>query len=330
MRATNEHFKTYHQLGPERYTVIEPLLREKVSAGVARALAAEDVRTAAKLSKEEVEFLSKDMPLVKNQHDLNSMQDVLRQKEFGFSPLFDPNLVDACCQRGVFPMALEVKRGVFVFGAKLHVTRGVVRLFDEPVPGIPAFEPGDALYSVHLLKPKKQLAKKTMAYVNRVEDLVPVLQLINLQHGENWLCEPLRWCFAYMLAHPEAFQTKFVIFAVRLAPSVDPTEPLVAAEVGFIVHDVYTSATGAYCYSGCGTLQLAALAAWLQRSGVRIWDLGMLMDYKEKGLGCVGITRKKWTQLIAGRAEHQRSDAKAMICQALATRGPIAVGDLLL
>lgn len=151
---------------------------------------------------------------------------------------------------------------------------------------------------------KRRLVHKIRVSVNHLEDIVPAMQLIHLQHGENWLCSPLRICFTYLLTHPEPFQTKFVLFVLRSKEgenSTDAPGAIVAAELGFIVGDVYTSATGAYCSSSCGSLQLAAIGLWLRDIGIRVWDLGMMMDYKEKSLRCITIPRKKWCSLIESR-----------------------------
>ena len=34
--------------------------------------------------------------------------------------------------------------------------------------------------------------------------------------------------------------------------------------------------------AGAGSVQLAALGAWLAERGVTLWDLGMMLDYKGK------------------------------------------------
>lgn len=198
-------------------------------------------------------------------------------------------------------MSIDIDVRRFVFTPKIHVTRALTRLVDEAFPGVPVFEDGEGLFDVRHLSPKRKLASKCVAFVNRESDIVDCFHLFHVQHGENWLCQRLRVCLMYMLLHPEEFKTKIILFAVRLRPEVDEKETLIAAEIGFAVADVYTSGTGAYCASGAGTLQLAALGQWCRMVGFKLWDLGMAMEYKERSLKCVGVTRKKWMALVANR-----------------------------
>ncbi|CUG89182.1 leucyl/phenylalanyl-tRNA protein transferase, putative [Bodo saltans] len=340
MKYTKEHFKSHKALGEERFAQLEPLLRQKVADGVTAAQSSSDVRTVAKLTAQELQFVAKDMPLVKQPSDLEKLPETLgKKKEFAFSPLFSPELVDHCCRRGIFPLTLEVKRGVFVFAPKLHTERAVVRLVDEPMAPIPSqsFEDGaspPALFDPRDCQAKSKVANKCVFYINRPEDLSEALQLIHLQHGENWLCAPLRACVVEMLRHPDAYETKMTLFIVRTKPSpraVDGDDApasaegeLVAAELGYIVGDIYTSATGAYRASGCGTLQLAVLGVWLASIGVRIWDLGMQLDYKERCLNTVLLPRNKWLQLVAARRALISGDLvqQARILSALQHHGP--------
>jgi hypothetical protein len=323
MKYSAEHFKSYKALGKERFERVEPLLRQKVADGVNTAIEADDVRSVAPLQPPEVLFLSKDMPLVKQVSDLEKLASVLgKQREFGFSILFSPELVDHCCRLGIFPLALEVKRGVFVLAPKLHAHRALVRLVDEPMSPIPMLEDGEAVFDPRTCHAKGKVANKCEFYINRLQDVSEVFQLIHLQHGENWMCAPLRACIVHMLLRPELFETRIVVFAMRTKRSVDEAEVLVACEVGFIVGDVYTSATGAYGSSGCGTVQLAALGTWLRRIGVKVWDLGMLMEYKERCLGCVLLPRNKWLQLVEKRRAQLSDAARRGIAASLADQQP--------
>ena len=191
MKYTTEHFKSHKALGKDRFAQLEPLLRQKVADGVAAAQASSNVRVVANLTVPEIQYLAKDMPLVAQTSDLEKLPEALgKKKEFGFSPVFSPELVDHCCRRGVFPLALEVKRGVYVLAPKLHAERAVVRLVDEPMAPIPSrsFEDGagpPALFDPRHCQAKAKVANKCVFYVNRPADVSEALQLIHLQHSEN-------------------------------------------------------------------------------------------------------------------------------------------------
>ena len=75
----------------------------------------------------------------------------------------------------------------------------------------------------------------------------------------------------------------FSLFSTELIET--QTGRLVAGEIGYITHNVYTSLSGFHdpdkSYSSCGTLQLQLLARHLEEQGVRFWNLGHPnMEYK--------------------------------------------------
>jgi Leu/Phe-tRNA-protein transferase len=78
--------------------------------------------------------------------------------------------------------------------------------------------------------------------------------------------------------------------------------------------------TGFYRESGCGSIQLAALAGLLVKSNISMWDLGMSMDYKLE-FGASLIDRNQWIRLLR---EH-RLDKRQLECP-LGTK--ISAGDL--
>lgn len=284
-------------------------------------------RSFVRLTKEGIEYLSQYYTLVRNVADLDTFGERLpKGREFGFCPLFAPDLIDSCCVRGIFPMTTEISN-IYLFAPKLHTTRCVVVLVPKAEKA-----PADApLFDDKLLGVSKHLRRAPLGatrrpcfdvFVNRTEDVADVFTLIVRQHGENWMCKRLRTCFMYMFAHQSEFRTKIIVTAVRRHAYTDaaPAEAaegasragaaaevkegeLVAGEVGFLVGDVYTSATGGYCLSGAGSLQLAVLGAVLRRAGCQIWDLGMAMDYKTEKLSGVNISRKRWVSLITAHAK---------------------------
>jgi hypothetical protein len=308
---------------------------------IERARASGDVRTLVPLSREGIQHVSQFYPLVKNAADLDELPKKLeRTREFGFSPLFDPALVDACCQRGIFPLTQDIGGGFFIFTPKVHRIRAVCALTASPaerdsISGFPYCEDVEGIFSRNCVGLSRKLLKDPddstrrpsfEMFVNRAEDMVDVFTLIRRQHGENWLCKPLRLCLFHMFFHPGKYDTKIIITAVRRKKYAgDPGElvaqelsegDLVAGEVGFLVGDIYSSASGAYCINGGGALQLCVTGLCMQAAGCRIWDLGMMMEYK-KVLNCVGVPRMKWLKLVAAR----RSRANADIQEYLQTLG---------
>ena len=292
---------------------------------VEQAKSSKDVRTLVPLSREGIQYLSKFYPPVKNAADLDELPKQLKgENEFGFSPLFDPRLVDECCQRGIFPLTQDIGEGYYIFTPKIHRMRAVCALVASPaerntISGFPFCDGDEGIFSRKCVGLSRKLLKNPdlptkrpsfEVFINRPEDLVGVFLLIRKQHGENWLCKPLRMCLYHMFFNPEKYSTKVIITAIRRKKySVGAIEKdtreiqegeLVAGEVGFLVGDIYSSATGAYCISGGGALQLCLTGLCMQAAGCRLWDLGMLMDYK-KSLNCVEVPRIKWLKLVALR-----------------------------
>jgi len=69
----------------------------------------------------------------------------------------------------------------------------------------------------------------------------------------------------------------------------------VAVELGYIHGSVYTSLTGARTENGSGTVQLLSLVKLLQKDGMKMWDLGMAMSYKEE----IGATKMPRTEFLS-------------------------------
>ncbi|KAG5479399.1 hypothetical protein LSCM1_04659 [Leishmania martiniquensis] len=292
---------------------------------VSQASQATDVRHLVPLTKACIQHFSRFLPPVKNEGDLEALPDRLKgNEELGFSPLFDPSLIDACCQRGIFPLAIAIGEGIFLFAPKLHKERAVCALADgaaqrNTISGFPFCQGNDGIFDKDCLGVSRKLTKTPNEsthtpsfdiFVNRREDLVDVLTLIRRQHGENWLCAPLRRCLLYMFFNSTKYATKVIVTAIRRrkysgtpisenSPAIQEGE-LVACEVGYLVGDIYTSATGAYCISGGGALQLSVTGVCMKSAGCRLWDLGMMMDYK-RTLQCILLPRRKWQNIVAVR-----------------------------
>ncbi|KAG5479783.1 hypothetical protein LSCM4_05791 [Leishmania orientalis] len=296
-----------------------------IGAEVTHASQATDVRHLVPLTKAAIQHFSRFLPPVKNEDDLEALPDKLKgSEELGFSPLFDPFLIDACCQRGIFPLAISIGEGIFLFAPKLHVERAVCALADgaaqrNRISGFPFCEGDEGIFDADCLGVSRKLTRTPNQgthrpsfdiFINRHEDLADVLTLIRRQHGENWLCAPLRKCLLYMFFNSTKYATKVIFTAIRrrkysetpiseISPVIQEGE-LVACEVGYLVGDIYASATGAYCISGGGALQLSLTGICMRSAGCRLWDLGMMMDYK-RTLQCVSLPRKKWQKIVAAR-----------------------------
>lgn len=312
--------------------------REKVNAAEKIAEEVEEVNATGSgnsripLTNQGFMHLAQYYPPVLKAADLDTLPDKLAKgEELGFSPIFDPKLVDACCVRGVFPLTLSVGQGFFVFAPKLHTMRSLCALVDtaEQLRAIKRFPYSDDLEGVFQQK-RIQLSKKLIrpsvpearqpsfdVFVNRKEDWSEAVAMIKEQHGENWLCSFLRRCFYWMFSNANEVSTKVILTVIRRhkyegegqkesGKDVVKEGDIVATELGYIVGDIYTSATGAYCLDGAGSLQLAVTGEVVKRLGCTIWDLGMKMDYKTNLLGCVEIRRKQWLQMVK---EHKDSIA---------------------
>lgn len=109
------------------------------------------------------------------------------------------------------------------------------------------------------------------------------------------------------------------------------TGELVAGEIGYSCGAIYSSCTGFALkdeYNGLGSVQMAALARWLSRSGFVLWDLGMELDYKLE-LGSKIISRGEWATRVRSLRQESVSlvspdDADADTASLLASSGATA------
>jgi Leu/Phe-tRNA-protein transferase len=122
------------------------------------------------------------------------------------------------------------------------------------------------------------------------------------QHGErSWLFPPLLNSLSDLSTY------------LRGVHSVEVWDKdsgdLVAGEIGYSVGSIYTSMTGFYSKSGCGTIQMAVLGKLLEKEGFKVWDLGMSMPYKID-LGARTIERCEWISLLRSC----RNDKSVSLC----------------
>ncbi|KAH9597500.1 hypothetical protein LSM04_000124 [Trypanosoma melophagium] len=357
MLHTTKHFFTVKE--PDTSSV--DIYRE-----VLDATDRDNIRTVLSIGPQSIRFLSERFPPVQNSADLDALAERLsstyRECEYGCSLLFCPTLIDASCRRGIFPMAIKLTGNHFMYAPKLHKRRSLTQL-QPPVKGFPMSSDeneGKFLLSrFHVSKKFLRDRNETTRavsfdlFINRKEDLAPVFSLIRRQHGENWLCHALRLCFVHMFLNADDYFTKIVIVAIRrhcyftdtykeeddktdcMHSNVDDNRlveegDLVAAEIGYIVGDIYTSATGAYSVGGAGTLQLAATGVAMQSVGCKLWDLGMYMEYKDEMLGCVSIPRGSWIKLVREHTSNSTvtENIYRLLCEKYS--GGVPVRELLL
>lgn len=98
----------------------------------------------------------------------------------------------------------------------------------------------------------------------------------------------------------------FSLFSTELFDEM--SGELIAGEIGYITHNVYTSLSGFHVdekrYDGWGSLQLVLLGQHLESKGIRFWNLGHpYMEYKTD-LGAKILTRgeflEKWRNTNGG------------------------------
>ena len=175
--------------------------------------------------------------------------------EVCLSASFDPGFVDALCCAGFFPMAAEGPDGTDFMIAKLHAERS-------------ALDPR----LVHISRTARRESCRYALGVNCCFDRV--LETCAATHGEGWLRPALRSCFRELFSSRTEHRARFASFELYDGPD------LVAGEIGAFVGACYTSLTGYRSAAGAGTVQLAATGRWLEAAGIRLWDLGMPMEYK--------------------------------------------------
>mmetsp|Transcript_78609 Transcript_78609/g.163383 ORF Transcript_78609/g.163383 Transcript_78609/m.163383 type:complete len:279 (+) Transcript_78609:177-1013(+) len=155
---------------------------------------------------------------------------------------------------------------------------------------------------IHIGKKIRKKAKGYHLTVDAAWDLV-VNQIQQLTYssepGDCWLSDDMAYAYAAVAQVPPKWLRGGATFhSVELWHT--ESGELVAGEIGYTCGCIYSSATGFSNkdkYSGCGTVQLAALGRWLLKLGFQIWDLGMDMDYK-RDLGGNPVPRSDWIRIL--------------------------------
>ncbi|HUX38109.1 MAG TPA: leucyl-tRNA--protein transferase [Rectinemataceae bacterium] len=185
--------------------------------------------------------------------------------EFCASESFDPDFVAALVREGFIPMATALDEGCELLLPKLHLVRSCL----DP-------------RLVHVTATARRASRGLVLTARRAFD--EVLSACLATHGDGWLRPPLVELFRKLGARN--IEHGFGLLSFELWRG----ERLVAGEFGALVGSCYTSWSGFRSEDGAGTAQLVATARALDRAGVRLWDLGMPLDYKA-GLGAISLSR---------------------------------------
>jgi leucyl/phenylalanyl-tRNA--protein transferase len=194
--------------------------------------------------------------------------------EFAIHPTIAPDEVENACRAGFMPMAMILSSQdgdcKEYFTPKLHLERCLL----DPA-------------TVHISDTARRESKKYSLSLNRSFD--EVLDGCVRQHGDGWLTDALVDSFRQLHAERTARAVKFV--SAELWKQEESNTVLVAGEIGYRIGVSYASLTGFSRVSGAGTVQLTTLGAVLASAGIKVWDLGMAMDYKTN-LGGLALPRR--------------------------------------
>jgi len=188
--------------------------------------------------------------------------------EFCASGSFDPDFIAGLVREGFIPMAMDLDDGREFLLPKLHLIRAIL-------------DPAEARITRSARRQARGLTLSTMRAFDEV------LSSCVESHGEGWLRPPLVATFRELASRGRVGGVGLVSFELWRG------EVLVAGEFGALVGACYTSWSGFKKENGVGTVQLAALARALSRAGVRLWDLGMPLPYKER-LGARDLSRSEF------------------------------------
>jgi Leu/Phe-tRNA-protein transferase len=220
-------------------------------------------------------YSGRGVPFVMPPEDCDALADWLSgayPDEFCASLSFDPSFVDGLCAAGFIPMALRDPDAGEVLIPKMHTIRSVLR-------------PSEVLVT---RTARRESRRYGLCLDRRFDE---VLDACRETHGEDWLRPPLLESWRELFATRDSRRSRF--------SSVELYEEgrLVAGEIGVFVGGCYTSLTGFRRVPGSGTVQLVAVARYLEAIGAGLWDLGMPLDYKA-GLGARNVSREEFLELF--------------------------------
>lgn len=193
------------------------------------------------------------------------------QGEFVYDPVLEPDRVEAASLAGFMPMSADIANVIY-FTPKLHTLRCMM----DPA-------------SVHVSKSARRESRRYSIAMNL--DFTDTLLSCAAEHGDDWLSMEL--CSAFMSLHAQRHKRSAAFISCELLYGSD----VVAGEVGYLIGGAYASLSGFTNVSGAGTVQLVAMAGLLAAQGVRVWDLGMPIQYKVT-LGADMLRRPAYIPLL--------------------------------
>lgn len=176
------------------------------------------------------------------------------------------SLVALATWHGFLPMSAGRGEGLLLL--KLHRQRCVLEPFSSAHIGRHTW---------------KRAARFRLSVDQAFDDVVRATRqhTFTTRPGDNWLTPALAAQYAAVNRLPATARHGCTFHSVELWDLA--SGKLAAGEVGYTVGSIYSSCTGFALkreFPGAGTLQLTALGEWLHKSGFKVWDLGMEMDYK--------------------------------------------------
>lgn len=213
-------------------------------------------------------------------------------EEFAFFPFVDADVVEEASLARFMPMGLHIatdsaERDFFL--PKLHLERCLL----DP-------------RAVRVTKTARRESRRYMLSVNR--GFRSVLGSCERIHGKDWLVDDL--VEAMIALHGQRAVRRVGFVSVELWLCQDDCPALIAGEIGYLIGRAYASLTGFSSVSGAGTVQLAALGRLLSAAGVKVWDLGMELDYKT-ALGARVLPRARFMPILS-RAYADESPSGAL------------------
>lgn len=228
-------------------------------------------------------------------------------QEFAFFPYIDANVVEEAALAGFMPMGISFdsprgRRDALL--AKLHLERCLLR------PEL-----------VRIRRTVRREARKYRLSFNRCFNRV--LDSCVARHGSGWLVPDLVAAFSAL--HAERSKRQAVFISVELWQQNGEESRLVAGEIGYRIGQAYASLSGYTDVSGAGSVQLAALGKALAASGLRVWDLGMQIEYKRE-IGAAVLDRAGFMPALASA---YKSAPAVDVPDLLAMPGLLSARDLL-
>eukprot|EP00656_Telonema_subtile_P016563 TRINITY_DN18758_c0_g1_i1.p1 TRINITY_DN18758_c0_g1~~TRINITY_DN18758_c0_g1_i1.p1 ORF type:complete len:249 (+),score=57.34 TRINITY_DN18758_c0_g1_i1:278-1024(+) len=203
--------------------------------------------------------------------------------EFTWALTFRPSFVASLSYEGFLCICSDLggtaQPGLWVLLPKMHEQRAVIYPLQAPP------------------RPSKSNRKRARDFQFSVgRDFDAVVEGCIEQHGENWLYPPMRHIFQVLREQHQ--QLPAPLNGIRLLCfEVWKDGELAAGEIGAAIGGVYTSYTGFYRVSGAGKAQLAGTHQWLEERGIRMWDLGQMMEYKLE-VGATAMPRAQFVSLF--------------------------------